>query len=174
MGQQADAKIDSVFRYNRDLRKGIDLSAVDRVIVRDIFQNYDFAKPMANYDGEPGFHPTGFNHVLGNLGRFRHQVETHLGKYGNSASSELTTRLESAHRIAKAESDSIRLDLQMHGALGQQTIGGLSDFVCLLRDDLFLMQEEYTSGVYPVLVGKVLKSDPEHGSIVVIWEYGKY
>jgi hypothetical protein len=174
LGQDADAKIDNVFRYNRDLADGIDLGAMNRGIVMYIFQKYDFAKPMKNYNGEHGFNPTGFNHVLGNLGRFEHQVEKHLEKYGNSASSEITSRLEYAQMIAKAETDSIRLDLNFHGALGEKTIEGIADFLLLLSSDLLWLQDKFGSSVYPVLIGKVLKSHPTEGSIVVIWEYGKY
>ena len=174
IGQDADAEIDRIFKYNRDLVKGIDLGAMHREVVINIFTKYDFAKPMENYDGEKGLNPTGFNHVLGNLGRFGHQLEKHLEKYGSSASSDLTSRLDYAQRMAKAETRSIRLDLQMEGSLADKTAEGIADFLMLLRSDLFWLQESYGAAVDPVLFGKVPKIHPTDGSIVIPWEYGKY
>ena len=174
IGPDADTEVDGVFKYNRDLGKGMDLGAMHRDLLINIFKNHDFTQPMRNYEGVEGLNPTGFNHVLGNIDRFAYQLYTHLEKYGSDASAHLTSRIEYAERMAKAETGSIRMDLQTKGSLLPHTAEGIADFLLLLRSDLFWIQKEYGAAVDPVFVGKVLKSHATDGSMTVQWEYGKY
>jgi len=176
LGQVADKEIESIFKYDKELVKGFNLNKIDKNIARLIFNQYDFTKPMANYYGDDvkGKRPTGFNHLLGNLKRFQYQVEKHLEKYGNSANSELTNRLEYSQSKAKAQISSIRLNLKTQGHLSEQTIDEIGDFLVLIRDDLNWLSNKYGKEIYPVLVGIVEKSDPVNGSLAVEWEYADY
>ena len=174
LGDLHDEAVDGVFRYNRDLGKGINLAALDLELIQHIFQSYDFTEPMLNYNHTTEFQPTGFNHLLGNLSRFHSDVGKHLEKYGATATPSLSSRMDYARAFAKSEVESLRLSLRVTGMISPQAAQGLGEFMLLLRKDLDWIVETYGRGVYPAYVGQVLKSHPTEGSLAVQWEFGEY
>jgi hypothetical protein len=175
--EKKDTRVDNVFHYDTGLVEPIALERLNHDVLRHIFNTYDFSKAMPNFNGdrvEPDVEPTGLNCLLGNLDRFNHQMELHLQKLSSATSPELYRRVEHARAMAKAQADSIRLDMAYFGTLPRQTTDGLADFIVELRNGALETKEKYESSVSPSVVGIVTKKHPTEGQIAVQWEYGKY
>lgn len=177
LGDDANKKIDKIFKYNTDLSKAIDFNQISKDNISYIFNEYDLTKPMPNYSDLNNYKPNGFNNLLGILTYFENQLGVHLDKYGGAVSTDLSVRMEYMQRTAKSTISTIRTDLQLNNQISSSGIKVIADFFELLRDDYLLMRSNYTqnmTGGYPINVGKVTKVDEKDGGMVFESEFSNY
>lgn len=176
-GNLVDKEIDLAFNYGVNFSQGINYENISERTVIKIFTNYNFANKMPNYVGEENFSPTGFNNLIGILEYFDRQLDKYLNKYGGSTSTNLSGHIEYMQRMTQSTISSIRLDLHSDKKINQSTIKNIAELILLMRNDFLLMENNYTnniSGGYPIVAGKVLKSDKTDGSILVETQFSNY
>ena len=108
---------------------------------------------------------------------FNEKINDILNKYGSSISSDLNIKIEYIAYYAKSIGISIRMDMENEGYLGKKTIKQIEELFLILRDDSSYIENKYlknVTGGYPVLIGKVIKSDAINGEILVESEFVKY
>jgi hypothetical protein len=177
-GNNVDNEVDKIFNYGQNYAQAINLNKITKEIIVKIFTKYDFAKPMQNfYNEKNNFKPTGFNNILGILKYFNSQLEKYMNKYGSSTSSDLTLKIEYMQRMVDSIISSIRLDLNSSRKINSSTIKSIAELFYLMREDFFIMKKNYTSqvtGGFPVVAGKVLKSDAKNGEMMVETQFSDY